>query len=197
MSTTSRSAGGHNGKASSSPLKGPTAAAKARRLACWPSVCAAKDATCSKAWNRAARPSASRSGAFCSIRPTKNSRRLSELLLMFAARAQNVEQWILPALAQGKIVISDRFTDSSIAYQGAGPRLGLGDGARSRSHRVPRASSGSHDLHRHRHRDRIGSRAMARGGARNAPRRTGHRVSQKSARGVSRTGPSASRSVFV
>jgi dTMP kinase len=48
----------------------------------------------------------------------------SELLLMFAARAQNVEQWILPALDQGKIVVSDRFTDSSIAYQGAGRGLG-------------------------------------------------------------------------
>ena len=49
----------------------------------------------------------------------------TELLLMFAARAQNVEQWIIPALADGKIVLSDRFTDSTVAYQGAGRGLGV------------------------------------------------------------------------
>jgi dTMP kinase len=48
----------------------------------------------------------------------------AELLLMFAARAQNVEQCILPALAHSRIVLSDRFTDSTLVYQGAGRGLG-------------------------------------------------------------------------
>jgi dTMP kinase len=56
--------------------------------------------------------------ASTALRPT------AELLLMFASRAQNIDEVILPALAAGKIVLCDRFTDSTLAYQGAGRGLG-------------------------------------------------------------------------
>jgi dTMP kinase len=50
----------------------------------------------------------------------------AELFLFLAARAQHVEEVLHPALEAGKIVICDRFTDSTIAYQGIGRGLGVG-----------------------------------------------------------------------
>src|SRR6202035_5864598 len=43
---------------------------------------------------------------------------------MFASRAQHIHEVILPALAEGRIVLCDRFTDSTEAYQGGGRKLG-------------------------------------------------------------------------
>lgn len=49
---------------------------------------------------------------------------LTEMALMFASRAQHIQEVILPALTEGRVVLCDRFTDSTEAYQGGGRRLG-------------------------------------------------------------------------
>lgn len=50
---------------------------------------------------------------------------LSELALMYAARAQLLEELIRPALARGEVVVSDRYNTASFAYQGYGRELGI------------------------------------------------------------------------
>lgn len=50
---------------------------------------------------------------------------LAELALIYAARAQHLQEVIRPALARGETVVSDRFSDASFAYQGYGRKLGV------------------------------------------------------------------------
>jgi dTMP kinase len=59
---------------------------------------------------------------------------VAEMLLYFAARAQNFDELILPSWNRGAVVLSDRFTDSTLAYQGEG--RGLGDEVVMRLHDI-------------------------------------------------------------
>ncbi len=65
----------------------------------------------------------------------------AEMALMFADRAQSIAEIILPALAAGSIVLCDRYTDSSEAYQGGGRQLG--SRAHPRHARAPPATTSS------------------------------------------------------
>ncbi len=58
------------------------------------------------------------------LNPDRSLTPRGELFLYLAARAQHVEERIRPALEDGSIVVSDRFIDASVAYQGHGRKLG-------------------------------------------------------------------------
>ncbi|MGE5488350.1 MAG: dTMP kinase [bacterium] len=61
-------------------------------------------------------------------------RPMPEMLLYFASRAQNLTEVIVPALERGAIVLSDRYTDSTMAYQGVA--RGIGEEAVRELHRI-------------------------------------------------------------
>ncbi len=72
---------------------------------------------------------------------------MTELLLMFASRAQAAAEIIAPALERGEIVVSDRFTDSSLAYQGEARHLGFETVLAASPAGARRISSRSHVMH--------------------------------------------------
>jgi dTMP kinase len=59
------------------------------------------------------------------LSPEFNPVPISELFLYEAARVQHMEEFVIPALKAGKVVICDRFTDATVAYQGYGRNLDL------------------------------------------------------------------------
>lgn len=124
MSTTSRSARGHNGKGLFISFEGPDGSGKSTQARMLAERLRSHGRDVLESVEPGGTPIGQQIRRILLDPANQELTAVSELLLMFAARAQNVEQWILPALAQGKIVISDRFTDSSIAYQGAGRGLG-------------------------------------------------------------------------
>ena len=120
----------------------------------------------------------------------------AELLLMFAARAQNVEQWILAGAGSGQ----DRDLGSLHGFfdclSRRGPRAGMGNGAGTRSYRVPRPDSGFDDLRRHRHGNRIVSRAGARRRRKRGWKNRPSSFITRRARRIT-SWPGANRSVFA
>src|SRR5581483_3580056 len=114
----------------------------------------------------------------------------TELFLYLADRAQHVHEIILPALGAGKIVLCDRFTDSTLAYQGYGRGLDL-EGLR-RLNDIAGGAARSDFFARLPGRVRAGAHGAApranSGGRRRSLRARGNRVSRASARRLSRAG---------
>ncbi len=107
------------------PSRVSTAAARAPRPRSWRVPCARMASMSPSPANRAAPPRARRIREVLLHSATAGLSPLTEMALMFASRAQHVHEVILPALAEGRIVLCDRFTDSTEAYQGGGRKLGI------------------------------------------------------------------------
>ncbi len=114
-------------------LRGRRAAAKPLRCGCWSSGCAVWVLPVTENQEPGATTIGRQIRRILLDPAHQEMAPVTELLLMFASRAQAAAEIILPALERGAIVVSDRFTDSSLAYQGEARGLGFETGARSAS----------------------------------------------------------------
>ncbi len=95
--------------------------------ASWPQLFVLRGIKSLKRASQEERRPGKRFDACCSTRRRQGLSPLAEMALMFASRAQHIAEVIQPALDHGQIVLCDRFTDSTEAYQGYGRKLGSGD----------------------------------------------------------------------
>ena len=164
-------------------FEGPDGSGKTRRCGCWPSGCARWAAKWWRRRNPAERDIGLQIRAILLDAENRNLCPIAEMLLYFAARAQNFDERILPAWERGAVVLSDRFTDSTLAYQGGGRGLGRGRRDATPRHRLSWPSARPDHLHRYRCGDRAGARSNAqRRRQRGSDGRTGDRVPPASPR---------------
>ena len=100
------------------------APAKPRKSSAWPRGCKGATSIPSSPASRGALATGDRIRALLLDSGSAPLASMTEMALMFADRAQAIAEVIEPALASGRIVLCDRFTDSTEAYQGGGRELG-------------------------------------------------------------------------
>ena len=104
-------------------IEGGEGAGKSTMMSVWPTGWKQQDTGWSGPVSRAARIWLKSCGRSCWTGNNISLSGQAELLLVFAARAQHLDELIRPALARGDWVLCDRFTDATWAYQGGGRGL--------------------------------------------------------------------------
>ena len=170
-------------------FEGPEGSGKStqiQRVGAW--LRDARAASASSRRSRAARRSPTASARSCSTPRPRAWMPMAELLLYAASRRQHVVEVIRPALQRGELVLCDRYTDATLAYQGYGRLLDLDRLQTLNQWATDGAEAGPHAALRPRRGDRPGARARAQrrhGRGRGALRGGGPALPSPRARGIS------------